>query len=143
MASSFDRQEWIFSFLSEAGFRFTRHGKGEAYKLLPSADKSHPLGLVLVAPLAELNEYVDRKKEHSLARAGKDSEEDTLGLVALNILEEISVDHGDGCNYTRSLGFRRKNGVVEFFVDSFPPPVVGEWDPDSPLEWTAERPSSR
>lgn len=133
------RQEWIFSFLEEGGFRFTPHGKGHAYKLLPSADKSHPLGAVLVIPPVELDEYAEKVKDSSTVRGGRDPEEDALGIIALNILEEISVDHGDGRNYTRSLGFRRRNGAVEFFVDSFPPPVVGEWDPDSPLEWTAER----
>jgi len=127
-----ERLGWLFDYLRGSGFALARHGAGHSYRIASPAGKVHPLNPTLVVDPADFDEYVGRLLERP---NGATSEEEALGTISLNVLEELSVDHGDGHNFVRSLGFRRRKGEVEFFVDSTPP-EPGESDPDSPLTWT-------
>lgn len=129
------RLEWLFDYLRGSGFELERHGKGDSYRISPPEGKTHPSSPVLFASSADFDEYVEQLLAASKGGSG---EEEALGTVSLNVLEELSTDHGDGYNFVRSLGFRRHRGRVEFFVDSNPP-EPGAFDPDSPLAWTAYR----
>ncbi|WP_214370903.1 hypothetical protein [Pseudonocardia sp. H11422] len=130
---SSERLEWLFEYLRGSGFELERHGKGDSYRVTSPEGKTHPLNPVLVVNATDLDDYVEQLLSGAKGGSG---EEEALGMVSLNVLEELSTDHGDGYNFVRSLGFRRRKERVDFFVDSSPP-EPGEFDPSSPLAWTA------
>jgi hypothetical protein len=57
-----------------------------------------------------------------------------------HLVEELTTDHGEGLNYVRALGYRRKRGKAEFFVDQEIPQSRGRHPSTDDMEWRAYPP---
>jgi hypothetical protein len=68
--------------------------------------------------------------------------DEALSLTRIHLVEELATDHGDGLNYVRVLGYRRKRGKVEFFVEQEIPQPGSRTRPPEDLEWHAYPPES-
>jgi hypothetical protein len=71
----------------------------------------------------------------STPRSPGSSRAEALSLLQINIVEELTTDHGEGRNYVRSVGLERSpGGRVTLAVDKDVPPVP-DVRPDPDLEW--------
>jgi hypothetical protein len=68
--------------------------------------------------------------------------DEALSLTRIHLVEELATDHGDGLNYVRALGYRRKRGKVEFFVEQEIQQPGSRTRPPEDLEWHAYPPGS-
>ena len=106
---------------------------------------SSPNGLFAFAPVVHLPadllvRYLD---EAEAPPWGGDPRAEALSLLQINIMEELDTDHGNGRNYTRSVGLRQgSDGRVALVVDQDRPDVP-HVPPNPDLRWTAERPDDR
>ncbi|GAA0946915.1 hypothetical protein GCM10009559_45640 [Pseudonocardia zijingensis] len=64
-----------------------------------------------------------------------------MSLTRIHLVEELTTDHGDGLNYVSALGYRRKRGKVEFFVEREVPEPGKAHHQGSDLEWRAHPPA--
>lgn len=74
----------------------------------------------LTIPPALFAEYL-----HGMARGMDDHPDpftEALSLTRIHLVEALDTDHGDGLNHVSALGYRRRRGRVEFFVETEPPP---------------------
>lgn len=128
----------LLDLLRRDEFTFDRRGTSDLYTVGSDDGRGFEFSPTLALPPGLLREYVDGL----LAPGGiSKSTEEALSLTGIHLAEELGVDHRDGVNFVRDIGFRRgAGGAVELFVDSDPPEPVGQHD-DVDLIWTAERPT--
>lgn len=120
----------VLAELDAVGFAVSRAGAGYVVSSRSGDDLAFQPFLSVSEEL--LREYLEA------ATGGRSDDRETLSLMKLNLVEELTTDHLDGVNYVRALGYRRsKRGDVEFFVDQ-EIPEVGRPEPSVDLEWRAE-----
>lgn len=125
--------------LRREGFIAEPTGSGDDY-IVRSTHDDLAFRPVLTLPAALLSEYLEQMSRdiHDVP----DPVAEALSLTMIHFGEELGTDHGDGRNYTRTLGLRRgRGGRVEMFVDQDRPPLPPRPVGPPHLEWTARRPS--
>jgi hypothetical protein len=124
----------IVAFLAEDGFVLTKQPGGDGYVVDPG--RGNVLGPVLTVPPALFREYLEAMSR--TLEGQPDPFAEALSLTRIHLMEELGTDHGDGRNYVRALGYRRRrDGSVEFYVDK-EIPDRGQPPPPSPdLTWQA------
>jgi hypothetical protein len=127
--------------LQESGFVVERAQRRDAFLVRSYRGIGFPLGPVLTIPPALFRQYLE-----DLGSCMDDEPDpfgEALSLTMVHLDEELTTDHGDGLNYVRALGFRRKRGKVEFFVEQEIPQAESRLTPSSAdLEWRAYPPGA-
>lgn len=125
----------IISFLEHDGLIVERDGSSLQ---VSSPDGTFVFAPVVHLPLDLLDRYLDQFEAPSW---GGDPRDEALSLLKINLIEDLTTDHGEGRNYTRAVGLRRgRGGRVELFVEQDVPPVP-DLPPDPDLRWEAPRPA--
>jgi hypothetical protein len=127
----------LIGYLESRGFVLVRRGAGEDYVVRTADGEGFAYEPVLYLPTALLAEYLEVMSR--TVGDVPDAYAEALSLTQIHLEEELATDHGLGTNYVRALGFRRRRGRVEFFVEQDLPDVPYV-PPDPDLRWTAERP---
>jgi hypothetical protein len=128
----------VVTYLRESGFAIEPAPVRDAFVVRAYRGTPFPLTPTLVIPPALFREYL----EHMADRMGDEQDPfgEAMSLTKVHLVEELATDHGDGLNYVSGLGYRRKRGKVEFFVDQ-EIPRPGQRPPASAdLEWRAYPP---
>jgi hypothetical protein len=121
--------------LAEQGLVLERRGTGDDYDVRSTGD-TFAFRPVLTLPASLLAEYVEQVGED--IRDNPHMQIDPLALATIHLVEELDIDHHEGRNYVRALGFRRgRRGRVELFVEQDVPQLANR--PANPdLEWRAD-----
>jgi hypothetical protein len=129
----------MLAYLRESGFVIESAPVRDAFVVRTYRGTPFPLTPTLVIPPGLFREYLEDMSDRMSDE--RDPFGEAMSLTRIHLVEELSTDHGDGLNYVRALGYRRRRGKVEFFVDQ-EIPQQGRRHPSSPdLEWQAYPPA--
>ena len=128
----------VLAHLRESGFVIEPAPVRDAFVVRAYGGTPFPLTPTLVIPPGLFREYLE-----GMGAQMSDEQDpfgEALSLTKVHLVEELATDHGDGLNYVRALGYRRKRGKVEFFVDQDIPQQGGRHPSSPDLEWQAYPP---
>jgi hypothetical protein len=135
-----DLVDSVLAYLRESGFVIERAAARDTFVVRSYRGTGFPLAPTLTIPPAVFQEYLQDMSER---RSDEQSPfDEALSLTRIHLVEELATDHGDGLNYVRALGYRRKRGKVEFFVDQEIPQPGSRYPSAQDLEWRAYPPES-
>lgn len=138
-ASEHDLVDSIVGYLRESGFDVERAPVRDAFVVRSYRGTAFPLAPVLTIPPTLFREYLEDMGGRM--RGEQDPLSEALSLTKIHLVEELATDHGDGLNYVRALGYQRKRGKVEFFVDQEIPGPGHRQSASAELEWRAHPPT--
>jgi hypothetical protein len=140
MAATEDPAEAIARYLERNGLEVERSRTGDTLAIRSSDPRAFAHEPTVRLPGRILQTYLENLGAR--LRDSADPAAEALSLTQINVLEELTTDHGGGTNHTRTVGFRRgRDGRPELFVEKDPPEPSPYGTGDDPLEWRAERPS--
>lgn len=133
-----DLVDEVLDGLRSEGFILEPTGDGDDYAVRSKGVDIFEYRPVLSLPAALLSEYLEQ-----MSRDLRDDAQplaEAVSLTTMHLVEELETDHHEGRNYVRALGFRRRRGRVEMYVDQDLPDIPTR-EPDPDLRWEARRPS--
>jgi hypothetical protein len=135
-----DLVDSIIGYMRESGFVVERASVRDTFVVRSYRGTGFPLTPVLTIPPAVFHEYLQDMSERMTDEQNPFDE--ALSLTRIHLVEELATDHGDGLNYVRALGYRRKRGKAEFFVDQEIPHPGSRHPSAEDLEWRAYPPET-